>query len=634
MASVINTNVASLNAQRNLNSSQTALATSLQRLSSGLRINSAKDDAAGLAISDRFTTQIRGLNQASRNANDAISLSQTAEGALGEVTSNLQRIRELAVQSANATNSSSDRAALDLEVQQRLSEIDRISSQTSFNGQKILDGTFGQAAFQVGANVGETITLDLSTSMRPNQIGQLAEVTSTTNLNNIATDTAIAGSTVTAAVTNFDFSTTQAASTSVAVGAFTGIAESDGAAGTIDYSFTVSDGGVNSVTSGPITLDDAGLTAGALATALSSSANANFATDGGTVAGFTINYNNVGGGGTLTDAIAGGTLTFSRADGAAFTVDDNVDATNSGTASGGTGAASSSFAGIAGTPISVSLVAADTTANKIITVDSGSDITLDGVNEAANIVLLQAALDAQSVDTYIVSGDGAGKLTIATVATGAGNPAPEIGGTNAVTFIDGTEVLTAGVVSATLNIAAGDFSIQLGDSTPVSVSGQFTSAQSIVDAVNRALAGNATAQLNDDGTMSIFSDEDVVITGTDGLNTLGLDALTEADGNLIGSNILDVASSNDIIRRLDSALTSISDLRSTFGAIQNRFESTISNLGTAVENLSAARSRIMDADFAAETAALTRAQILQQAGTAMLSQANAIPQNVLSLLQG
>ena len=175
MPQVINTNVASLNAQRNLNTSQSALATSLQRLSSGLRINSAKDDAAGLAISDRFTTQIRGLNQATRNANDGISLAQTGEGALAEITSNLQRIRELAVQSANATNSASDRAALDLEVQQRIAEIDRTATQTSFNGQKIIDGTFGNAAFQVGANVGETISVGLSTSMRSTAIGKTAD---------------------------------------------------------------------------------------------------------------------------------------------------------------------------------------------------------------------------------------------------------------------------------------------------------------------------------------------------------------------------------------------------------------------------------------------------------------------------
>src|ERR1044071_7389372 len=166
MALVINTNVQSLNAQRNLSTSQSSMATALQRLSSGMRINSAKDDAAGLAISNRFTTQIRGLNQAARNANDGISLAQTAESALGELTNNLQRIRELAVQSANATNSASDRVALDQEVQQRISEINRIATQTSFNGQKVLDGTFGTATFQVGANVGETISVGFSTNMR------------------------------------------------------------------------------------------------------------------------------------------------------------------------------------------------------------------------------------------------------------------------------------------------------------------------------------------------------------------------------------------------------------------------------------------------------------------------------------
>src|SRR5690349_18158385 len=159
MSLVINTNVASLNAQRNLSSSQSSLATSLQRLSSGLRINSAKDDAAGLAISERFSTQIRGLNQAARNANDAISLAQTAEGALASVGDNLQRIRELAVQSANATNSSSDRAALQAEASQLVSEVQRVGTQTSFNGLKLLDGSFTSQAFQVGANAGETISI-------------------------------------------------------------------------------------------------------------------------------------------------------------------------------------------------------------------------------------------------------------------------------------------------------------------------------------------------------------------------------------------------------------------------------------------------------------------------------------------
>jgi len=164
MVMSVNTNISSLNAQKNLAASQSKLATAIERLSSGMRINSAKDDAAGLAISTRFTTQINGLNQAVSNANDGISLAQTTESALNEVTNNMQRIRTLAVQSANATNSDSDRAALDAEVQQRLAEITRISQQTTFNGRHVLDGSFGSAAFQIGANVGETISV--------NQIGR------------------------------------------------------------------------------------------------------------------------------------------------------------------------------------------------------------------------------------------------------------------------------------------------------------------------------------------------------------------------------------------------------------------------------------------------------------------------------
>ena len=171
MAQSINTNVASLNAQRNLSRSQGMMNTALERLSTGLRINSAKDDAAGLAISERFTTQIRGLNQAVRNASDGISLAQTTESALGELTNNLQRIRELAVQSVNATNSASDRAALNAEVTERIAEIDRIAKQTNFNGVKVLDGSFGTATFQVGANVGETISVALTTDVTAGALG-------------------------------------------------------------------------------------------------------------------------------------------------------------------------------------------------------------------------------------------------------------------------------------------------------------------------------------------------------------------------------------------------------------------------------------------------------------------------------
>ena len=171
----INTNSASLGAQRALTSANNTLQTSLQRLSSGQRINTAKDDAAGMGITNRMTTQITGLNQAARNAGDGISLAQVTEGALGEVTKNLQRVRELAVQSANATNSAGDRAVLDQEVQLRFAEIDRIASQTNFNGQKVLDGTFGTSTFQVGANAGETISVNLSQSVKSSVLGKVSD---------------------------------------------------------------------------------------------------------------------------------------------------------------------------------------------------------------------------------------------------------------------------------------------------------------------------------------------------------------------------------------------------------------------------------------------------------------------------
>ena len=195
MASVINTNIQSLNAQRNLSVSQNSLSTSMQRLSSGLRINSAKDDAAGLAISERMTTQIRGLNQAARNANDGVSLAQTAEGALGTIGNNLQRIRELAVQSRNATNSTEDRAALQKEVAQLKDEVDRVASTTAFNGTKLLDGSFTEKAFQVGANAGERINIDSIVNAQSRSLGDYYQATTATALTGAQATTAVVGAT-------------------------------------------------------------------------------------------------------------------------------------------------------------------------------------------------------------------------------------------------------------------------------------------------------------------------------------------------------------------------------------------------------------------------------------------------------
>ena len=287
MPQVINTNVLSLNAQRNLTTSGTQLAQALQRLSSGLRINSAKDDAAGLAISDRMTTQINGLNQAVRNSNDGISLAQTTEGALQEVTNNLQRIRELAVQSANATNSTSDRNALDQEVQQRIAEIERIAAQTSFNGRKVLDGTFGNATFQVGANVGETIAVGLSTSMKTSAIGAKATTTGSVDLSTL-------------------FGPSPGAST--ASGTFT---PADASAGGQNFSLTVDGVQIYAETS---------VDASSAVTAAEIDGGVTAAAAGLAAAGITV-----------TGTAALGTLTFSKTNGADYNI---VFASNFGTAAG------------------------------------------------------------------------------------------------------------------------------------------------------------------------------------------------------------------------------------------------------------------------------------------------------------
>lgn len=476
MALSINTNVASLNAQRNLQKSQETLNTSLQRLSTGLRINSAKDDAAGLAISTRFTTQINGLNQAVRNANDGISLAQTGEAALDEITNNLQRIRELAVQSANSTYSASDREALDAEVQQRLAEIDRIGGQTSFNGQKILDGSFGNATFQVGANVGETINVDLTTGVRASQIGQIARQEST-----------------------------------VVAGALTA--------------------------------------------------------------------------GEVTIAVGSGTAVNI---GASSAGSKGIDATNT---EGGQ-AASSAFAKAA---------AINAAGISGLSATASTEATIAFTDVSSTLGTGTYSLKLNDVDIYdasVVAAD----LDIDDVALAINQRS---GDTGVTAKVDGTDIVLTAADGRTIQFdetLAGDTAGGVGDSTNY-------------------------------GSISYSSAEAIVVGGT--ATKLGFAAGTIAlDTSTLSSvSISSVANSNDTIQRIDSALKSVSSLRSDFGAVQNRFESTITNLQTISENLSASRGRILDADFAAETANLTKAQILQQAGTAILAQANSLPQAALSLLQ-
>ncbi|VEG90162.1 flagellin N-terminal helical domain-containing protein [Legionella spiritensis] len=472
MPQTINTNVMSLNAQRNLNGSQKMMQTAIQRLSSGLRINGAKDDAAGLAISERMTAQIRGMNQAVRNANDGISLTQTAEGAMQETTNILQRMRELSLQAANSTNNNGDRQAIQEEITQLQDEIDRIAGNTQFNGQNILDGSFSGASFQVGANANQTIDFAIN-SVKGSAIGNIATETGTEVTAAAATDITIALGSASAV------SITSSAS-------FTGNAQQD----------------ATSAYAKAAAINDAGITG--LSVTASTSGTQTVGPIGGTAGDtYTLTINGVG--------------VFSGADVAtALTNTQLRDAIN--------------------------LVSNQT---GVIASLNGGDMTL-------------TASDGRNID-------------VAESGTG---------------FTAGTDGLT---------VTGGDF-----------------------DGVLR-------------GNLTISATESIAIGGT--VATVGLSATIAKDTQ--GVDTIDVstaAGAQAAILRLDAALSSVNSSRAAMGAIQNRFESTISNLQNVGENLSAARSRIRDADFAAETADLTKAQILQQAGTAMLAQANSLPQSVLSLL--
>ncbi|QDF96490.1 flagellin [Azoarcus sp. DD4] len=491
MAQVINTNVQSLTAQRNLNTSAGSLATSLQRLSSGLRINSAKDDAAGLAISERFTAQIKGLDQARRNANDGISLAQTAEGALQSSGDILQRIRELAVQSSNATNSASDRQALNDEVNALTSELNRIASTTEFNGKKLLDGSFTTATFQVGANAGQTIS-----------------------------------------ATTANFSTTQYGNYRIGSAAAT------------------TTGGKGD------------LTMGSTASAITSNAGTASRVAGGAI---TIN----GSAGASSVTIAAG----ASAKKAAEQINGET---------GKTGVTAS-----AKTEIDVSFSAANTSYKFDLTSDNSTAVTISFTTGANDKDGLAAAVNAFN--------DVSAKTGVTARVNDAGT---------GITLLN-----SAGENITVANAASGSATATIG--------GQSTAA---------GATAVATGQLVLDSEKS-FSIE--------AANTTDFFNATAAAGQLQKVSNLDVSSvdaAQRSIAMVDAALAAVNGQRAKFGALQSRFENTIANLQTTSENMSASRSRIRDTDFAAETANLTRAQILQQAGTAMLSQANALPQNVLSLL--
>jgi flagellin len=604
MPQVINTNVASLNAQRNLTTSQGQLATALQRLSSGLRINSAKDDAAGLAISERFTTQIRGLNQAVRNANDGISLAQTAEGALGETGNALQRIRELAIQSANSTNSASDRAALNAESSQLLAEVQRIAQSTQFNGQNILDGTFASAQFQVGANANQTISFGVA-GATTNTLGAFQ-----------ATSTAVSN----AAFDGAGFTIN---------GVEIGVSAATSAAGVSADSATAKATAINSKTA----LTGVSATAASSVVGAAPVARANLASGA-----LVINGVSVG-------AIASDTNAVTQGRNAATAINAVSNQTGvTATADASTGALT--LATSDGRNIALTSSAGNAAGAQAIQNATGLDVST-GANAAGHEVntltfgagnLDTGAPALATGDTFTIEGR-VYELTTGG-AVGAGNVAVTVGAAS-------TPTATVAALSTAINAeyTAGRTSVQASGASATNLtltsdkwgSGVINYAETSAGTASVVVTTPGTAAADGTGnttrgTLTLSSASNFTLGGAD-LAFGGLQSAAPALTRLDTVNISTVAGANAAIAVLDGALSQVTSIRADLGAVQNRFASTISNLQTTSENLSASRSRILDADFAQETANMTRAQILQQAGTAILAQANAIPQNVLSLLR-
>ena len=676
MAQVINTNIASMNAQRNLESSGSTLQTSLQRLSSGLRINSAKDDSAGLSISERMGAQIRGLNQAARNANDGISLAQTAEGAISSMADNLQRLRELAIQASNATNSATDRASIQSEVAQLVLEIDRVSTVTEFNSMKLLDGSFRGQSFQVGANAGQTIEMNIS-SARSSSLGSSdSAAVSTTGkgaalaagdllLNGISVNTSLASSD-TASYSNAAYSGIAKAAAINAVSSQTGVTA------TVDATVAVAGAAMSAVnlSQGTITINGIAV---AVTTGITTTA-----TRAAVMAAVNLVSDRTGVAATDTGSDSTG-VKLTAADGRNITVSMDVLATNVGIA------ATTTYAGVTmtsskdiaistiGTIANAGLITGTyktqvATANSIASGSStalaGGDVKINGTIVGSSSVLSYdtasyasgtasakakaAAINAVSSQTGVTASSrtdvasvamtaaaSSGVITINGVASSEVSLGTASADTNRAAIVAAINAMSqrTGVTATDLGGTAAGKGISL-----TAVDGRNIVVLNSVLSSNTGLADGTTY-----GTVSLTSNKAFTIeqgtsaTANAVYTNLGINTGTYGSGrtgqSISSIDVSTTAGANTAVIAIDNAINSLNNSRANLGSILNRFSSTVSNLGIATENMSAAQSRIRDTDFAKETAKLSRGQILQQAGVAMLAQANALPNTILALLK-
>jgi len=690
MPQIINTNVASLNAQRNLNASQRDQDTALQRLSSGLRINSSKDDAAGLAISTRFDAQIRGTSVAVRNSGDAISLAQTAEGALDSINTSLQRVRELALQSANDTNTSIDRQALQEEVDQLISEIQTVAESANFNGKKLLDGSFSNSVFQTGANVGDTVAvsitrLDAATLGAADSAGVSSNNSGTalTAEQTIAAgDLLVNGVSIGAPVGSEDNSSfaLQGSSAISKASAINKVSDQTGVTATANVNTiegtSIAAGAATAVAAETVTINGVGITLSVaaveteaaltgVADAINNKAEATGVTASvvATSTGFRVDLSAEDGRNITVDTATGGAEDFGLADdgvdGTAVTFIGNITLTsddgsdieigtntqnidNFGFEEGTFSGSTASVVGDSAVDTArAALVAGDVTLNGIsVGATSAADDTASTGSESASAIALAAAVNEITDQTGITATANENKVYSAAVGTTGGAFAITINGA----AIAGTTLAGAGNLStnqSTIMDAINAKSGITGVTAEALDNDQFT--LTAADGRNIVLA---TGTAGDTGLTADTYISGVTLEGGGRIEIGTLTGNVENSGLRVGSfgasesgtllselDISTVSGAQDAIKAVDNAINTVASRRAELGAIQNRFESTIANLEITRENLSAANSRIQDADFAQETAALSKSQVLQQAGISVLAQANARPQQVLSLLQ-
>ncbi|HHZ8456736.1 TPA: flagellin [Citrobacter freundii] len=657
MAQVINTNSLSLLTQNNLNKSQSSLSSAIERLSSGLRINSAKDDAAGQAIANRFTSNIKGLTQASRNANDGISVAQTTEGALSEINNNLQRVRELAVQATNGTNSQSDLDSIQNEITQRLGEIDRVSGQTQFNGVKVL-ASDSSMKIQVGANDGETITIDLKeitsktlglTGFNVNGKGEVANKAAT------ADSLTLAG--FDKGVPDKDGTITFKKDVDNAKATASDVMTSVKDKSTLHFDGTGNGLGV-AATDNKYTYDAASKSYSFSATGVSSTNALNkFAPNAGD--SFTANVKI---GATTQDVKVSKDGTITSTDGKALFLDAKGNLTQ--TSNGQTKAATWDNL-IANTDTTGLDAYGNPTASAVNTTIKVGDTTITSVGGSAEMhkanaysAAYKTAYDAAyatkynedyktTYDAKITDGatTAVAEAAATDFATGTAKTAGDTAGVGAGTLAktamttpsNATVDVSGAKISATemaKDISTGDFTVTDGEGAGVYSVTEGAVKYDSDGAGTAATAKDAFTDIEgkltnvDKETVNYYAHSNGAVT-----NNAGSKIYLNESGKLTTESTTKSTSTSNPLKALDDALAKVDALRSDLGAVQNRFDSTITNLGNTINNLSSARSRIEDADYATEVSNMSRAQILQQAGTSVLAQANQTTQNVLSLLR-